>query len=97
MPSFGEAVIACVRRRRLNLRWLHAVGHLLQLGRFQATSLARHKGVVARRAIQRQKLGQRLMEAKPEGWIKPSSSGSLFWNGLRLGGAGFILGWWLNG
>jgi len=96
LPSFGEAVIVCVKRRRRHLRWLHAAGHLLQLGRFQAKSMTRQKGVVARRSIQRQKLGQRLLETKSEGWIQPSSRGSLFWNGLRWGGAGFVIGWWLK-
>ena len=78
LPSFGEAVIVCVKRRRRHLRWLHSAGHLLQLGRFQAKSMTRQKGVVARRAMQRQQLGQRLLETKPEGWIQPSSRGSLF-------------------
>ena len=96
LPSFGEAVIVCVKRRRRHLRWLHAAGLLLQLGRFQAKSMTRQKGVVARRAMQRQQLGQRLLETKPEGWTPPSSRGSLFWNGLRWGGAGFIIGWWLK-
>ena len=90
-------MIVRLKRRRRHLRWLHAASHLLQLGRFQATSLAQKKGVVARRALQRQKLGQRLLETKPEGRIQPSTRGSLFWNGLRWGGAGFILGWWLKG
>ena len=97
LPSFGEAVIVCVKRRRQHLRWLHAASHLMQLGRFQATSMTHHKGVVGRRAMQRQKLGERLLETKPAGWNEPTKRGSLFWNGLRWGGAGFILGWWLKG
>ena len=91
-----EPVTVSVKRRRQPLRWLHAVGHLLQLGRFQATSLDHHRGVAARRSMQRQKLGQRLLESDVKGWITPSSNGLRFWTGMRWSGAGFILAWWLK-
>ena len=87
----------CVKRRRQPLRWLHASGHLLQLGRSQATSLTYVQGVGARRALQRQKLAQRLLEFDVHGWLLPTTSGRQFWTGVRWGGAGFIVAWWLKG
>ena len=96
-PSFGEAGLLCVKRRRQPLRWLHASGLLLQLGRSQATSLTYVQGVASRRALQRQKLGQRLLELDVRGWLVPTISGSQFWTGVRWGGAGFIVAWWLKG
>ena len=96
-PSFEEADTRCVRRQRPPLRWLHAAGGLLLLGRCQDRALKHRKGVFARQATQRQKLGQRLLETKVQGWLVPTSSGVSFWKAVRWGGAGFILGWWLKG
>ena len=86
----------CLRRQRHSLRWLHDSAALLMLGRYQAMALKRHQGVPARRARQRQQLGQRLLETEIQGWPLPSARTTVFWTGLRWGGAGFILAWWLK-
>jgi len=83
-------------RQRQPLRWLHAASSLLLLGQVQGMARTRHQGVVARRAKQRQKLGQRLLEAEIKGWLTPPRSGAVFWSGMRWGGVGFILAWWLK-
>ena len=85
-----------LRRQRHSLRWLHDSAALLMLGRYQAMALKRHQGVPARRARQRQKLGQRLLETEIQWWPLPSARTTVFWTGLRWGGAGFILAWWLK-
>ena len=86
-----EPVTVSVKRHQQPLQRLHAVGHLLQMGRFQATSLTHHKGVAALRPNQQQKLGQHLLASDVKGWITPFSSGFKFWTGLRWSGAEFIL------
>ena len=89
-------MVQCLRRQRQPLRWLHASTSLLLLGRSQIMALTQHQGAVSRRAKQRQKLGQRILEMEIQGWLMPSVCGTAFWTGLRWGGAGFILAWWLK-
>ena len=95
-PSFVEARSVRVVRRQHSLRWLHAGGHLLLQGRAQSAVIRWGLGVASRRAIQRQQLAQRLLEQDVTGWLMPMNSGSRFWTGLRWGGAGFALAWWLK-
>ena len=54
-------------------------------------------GVASRRSLQRQQLGQRLLEQKMIGWLMPTNSGARLWMALRWGGVGFALAWWLKG
>ena len=84
-----------LRRQRHSLRWLHDSAALLMLGRYQAMALKRHQGVPARRARQRQKLGQRLLETEIQVAAAISQNHSLL-DRAPLGGAGFILAWWLK-
>ncbi|MFN6133935.1 MAG: hypothetical protein ACK46L_13720 [Synechococcaceae cyanobacterium] len=49
-----------------------------------------------RRRQQRLSLAQRLLDPLPIGLRAPGQAAELFWQGLRWGGAGLLLGWILQ-
>lgn len=86
------------RRRALRGGWLHSFSRLLALGergrRLSAPPARRSSG--ERRLTQRLELGRRLLDPVPPALRASRWAEEALWTGLRWGGAGLLLAWWLR-
>ena len=80
------------RREPRQLKWLHGVSKLIQQGECQKQVGV---GVQARRWKQRCLFGQQVLDHEFNGWLQPERSGARFWKGMRWGGSGFVVAWFL--
>ena len=87
-----EGGLAKQLRRRAAL---HALQDLLRLQprAWEARDLR------SRRRSQQRRLLREFTTLDPDGltWLQSKERGARFWRGLRWGGPGLLLGWWLAG
>lgn len=78
------------------IRWLHQLAALLGVVA-RAERLSRNDdSLQARRLRQRMALAQRLLDPLPAPLRAVSGAELLVWRGLRWGGLGLLLAWWLR-
>jgi hypothetical protein len=78
--------------------WLHAFSRILALGERgrQLSGRPARRSSGERRVAQRLELGRRLLDPVPPALRRGRWAEEVLWRGLRWGGAGLLLAWWLR-